>query len=103
VFFAQKTFEYDLALHPKNQPTMLKALEELHPLIAKNLKMAVDAASSDDRPQLIFDGMFDREEGKGNVLKGAYGQALAQAISDKATDFAVPPYIEQAINYIVAG
>lgn len=102
VFFAQKTFEYDLALQPKNQSTMLRALEELHPQIAANLKTAADATASDDKPKVIFNGMFDREEGKAKVQKGAYGQALAQVISDKTADFTVPPYIEQAINYIVA-
>ena len=96
-FFAQKTFEYDLALHLKNVPTMLKALEQLHPVVAEKLKAAAGASLPDDIPKLLFIGMF------GNVQKGAYGQALAQVISEKGTDFTVPPYIQQAIHYVATG
>lgn len=102
-FFAQKTFEYDLALHEKNRDSMLSALKELHRGIAEDLKAAVDAAASDDKPKVLFKGMFDRGEGKRNVQKGAYSQALAQLISDAGTDFTVPPYITTAIDYLVAG
>ncbi|MEJ1960040.1 MAG: AAA family ATPase [Gammaproteobacteria bacterium] len=102
-FFAQKTFEYDLALQPKNQVVMLKALTELHPVIAANLETSVAAALADDKPIAIFKGMFDRGENATNVQKGAYGQALAQTIADDVDgDFVVPPYIADAINYIVA-
>ena len=102
-FFAQKTLEYDLALQPKNQSLMLKALEELHPVIAANLQTSVATTASDERPQTIFNGMFDRGESTDNVQKGAYGQTLAQAISDdEGTDFVVPTYITDAINYIIA-
>jgi putative ATP-dependent endonuclease of OLD family len=102
-FFAQKTFEYDLALHEKNRETMLSALKELHPGIAEDLKATVDAAASDAKPRVLFNGMFDRGEGKKNAQKGAYGQALAQLISNTGTNFIVPPYITDAIDYIVAG
>jgi putative ATP-dependent endonuclease of OLD family len=101
-FFAQKTFEYDLALQPKNQSVMLNALEELHPVVAANLQTSVAAIASDERPKAIFTGMFERGKGTANVQKGAYGQALAQAISNEGADFVVPPYIADAINYIVA-
>lgn len=101
-FFAQKTFEYDLALQDENRETMLNALKELHPGIAEGLKATVDAAASNDKPIVLFKGMFDRGEGKKNVQKGAYGQALAQLISDARTNFIVPPYIIDALAYIVA-
>jgi putative ATP-dependent endonuclease of OLD family len=101
-FFAQKTLEYDLALQPKNQTIMLDALKELHPGIAGDVKATVDAALADDRPKELFNGMFDRGKTKQNVQKGAYAQALAQMIADTKTDFSVPSYIREAIEYIVA-
>ena len=100
-FFAQKTFEYDLALQEKNHEAMLGALKELHPSIAEDLKAMVDGAALDDKPKVLFNGMFDRGEGKRSVQKGAYGQALAQTIADAETNFIVPPYITDAIDYIV--
>lgn len=101
-FFAQKTFEYDLALQPKNQPLMLSALEELHPTITTILKPSIAGTTLEGRPRALFNGIFDRGEGLTKVQKGAYAQALAQLISDESSDFVVPPYLAAAINYIVA-
>ena len=102
VFFAQKTFEYDLALEPKNHPVMFAALKELHPNIASALETSVDGTAADEKAKAIFNGMFDRGKTKSDVQKGAYGQALAQAISPEGVDFSVPPYITQAISFVVA-
>ena len=44
VFHGMKTFEYDLALYENNRVLMLIALEELHPQIAKSLKLEVGMA-----------------------------------------------------------
>lgn len=101
-FFAQKTLEYDLALQPKNHTTMLDALKELHPDIARDLKTIVDSAPEDEKPKALFNGMFDRGKTKENIQKGAYAQALAQKIADTNADFSVPPYIRDALDYIVS-
>ncbi len=100
-FFALKTFEYDLALHSENHEVMLAALEEIHPNIASNLKVVVDGAADEDKAKELFVGMFDRGTGKKNVQKGAYSQALAQAVAKDGVKFTVPPYIKNAIEFIV--
>jgi putative ATP-dependent endonuclease of OLD family len=101
-FFAQKTLEYDLALQPKNQTVMLEALKEMHPVIASDLRTAVDGALADDKPKVLFNGMFDRGKTKESVKKGAYAQTLAQMIANAKLDFSVPPYIHDTIEYIIA-
>jgi putative ATP-dependent endonuclease of OLD family len=100
-FFARKTFEYDLALHPENRPAMLRALEELHPLMAKDLKEMVAQTSERDKAKKLFCGMFERPSGRSNIQKGAYGQALAQVVASSGAPFVVPPYIRSAFDYIV--
>jgi putative ATP-dependent endonuclease of OLD family len=100
-FFAQKTLEYDLALHHENRTLMLTALSKIHPTIAASLKTAVEAAPADDKPKVLFCGMFDRASGA-NVKKGEYSQALAQTILEDGVAFTVPPYIQKALEYVTA-
>jgi len=100
-FFAQKTLEYDLALQPENRAVMLDALEELHGVIGKDLRKAVENAADADKARELFSGMFERGDTKSNVQKGAYAQALAHAIAKDGVDIKVPPYIEQALEFIV--
>lgn len=98
-FFAQKTLEYDLALQPENLPLMLAALDDLHPGIGKTLREDVDKAHVDDKARVLFSGMFEREKGT-NIQKGAYAQALAQAIAAEGAVFLAPPYIHGALQFI---
>ena len=98
VFHGLKTFEYDLALEPANRDAMLAALRELHPRIAKILKLKVDAAIGDAaKARALFSGMFERT--KNNVQKGSFAQSLAQVISDPKVPFTVPGYIHRAIEH----
>jgi putative ATP-dependent endonuclease of OLD family len=98
VFHGLKTFEYDLALEPANRDAMLAALRELHPRIAKSLKLKVDAATGDAaKARALFSGMFERT--KNNVQKGSFAQSLAQVISDPKVPFTVPGYIHRAIEH----
>jgi len=101
-FFAVKTLEYDLAFTAKNRDAMLTALGDIHPGIAKELKIEVEAALEEDRPKVLFKGVFERGEGKTKVQKGAFGQALAQAIAADGVDFDVPGYIKDALNFVTA-
>ena len=98
-YFAKKTLEYDLALHPENQAHMLAALAEIHPGISADLKATVDAADPADKPKLLFRGMFDRETGS-NVKKGEFAQALAEYLADPTVTFTTPPYIKDALTYM---
>ncbi|MBR7514122.1 hypothetical protein KC219_28585, partial [Mycobacterium tuberculosis] len=76
------------------------ALKDLHPGIAKDLAADVEAAKDEDKAKVLFKGMFERGEGKANVQKGAYGQALAQAIVSDGLDIEVPDYLADALNFI---
>lgn len=98
-FFALKTFEYALALEPKNRPAMLAALKQIHPTIAADLEAQVDAAAPADKAKVLFEGMFDRGETKPNVKKGAYSQALAQTLAKDGTVFEAPQYIVDALAF----
>ncbi|WP_039735949.1 ATP-dependent nuclease [Komagataeibacter intermedius] len=99
VFHGQKTFEYDLALIPKNRPIMLKALTDIHPQIGKTLKEKVDASVGDQaKAEALFRGMFEREST--NVSKGKFAQALAAQIQENRLEFEAPSYILQAIEHV---
>lgn len=98
VFHGLKTFEYDLALEAVNRDAMLAALRELHPKIAKSLKVKVDDETGDAaQARALFSGMFERS--KNNVQKGSFAQSLAQIISDPTVPFTVPAYIQSAIEH----
>jgi len=101
IFHGVKTLEYDLALYQENRKVMISALEEIHPQIAKELKVEVEAAvTNKDKAKALFCGMFERGSGKAKVQKGRYGQVLAQAIFDNGADFIVPEYITKAIKHV---
>jgi putative ATP-dependent endonuclease of OLD family len=99
-FFGTKTFEYNLALISANRPTMLAALKEINPIIGTQLEKDVNAAPPVDQATVLFKGMFERGEGKANVQKGAYGQALAQAVLGDGLPLQVPQYIVDALKFI---
>jgi putative ATP-dependent endonuclease of OLD family len=101
-YFAARTLEYDLALLPANQTHMLSALADIHPGIAEDLKVKVDAAAAADKPRELFRGMFDRGPTVGNVKKGEFAQALAAVISDPTVSFTTPTYIADALAYVTA-
>lgn len=98
-FFAQKTLEYDLALQPGNQPVMLRALKDIHSDIGADLEADVNQAAVADKPRVLFSGMFEREKGA-NVQKGRYAQALAQAIAAPGTALQMPPYVQNALEFM---
>jgi putative ATP-dependent endonuclease of the OLD family len=98
VFHGLKTFEYDLALDSENRDAMLKALADIHPRIAKSLRVTVDAAPDDAaKARALFSGMFERRQN--NVQKGRYAQALAQVLADKTVKCNTPDYIVEAIKH----
>lgn len=101
VFHGIKTFEYDLALHPANRDSMLRALKELHPKIGAGLEAAVAAAGTEaEKAKILFRGMFERPSN--NVQKGRFAQALAQIFSEAGAGCEVPQYIRNAIEHVCA-
>jgi putative ATP-dependent endonuclease of OLD family len=99
-FFGIKTFEYSLALISKNRSTMLAALKEINPIIGAELETQVSNAVEEDKARVLFQGMFERGQGKVNVQKGAFGQALAQSILSDGLPLEVPPYIGDAFKFV---
>jgi putative ATP-dependent endonuclease of the OLD family len=100
-FFAQKTLEYDLALDATRRSLMVEALTEIHPIIGSDLKVIVDAAATDqEKAKLLFTGMFERADGKTNVKKGQFAQALAQGISQSKAALELPGYLKSALDSV---
>ncbi len=100
VFHGQKTFEYDFALHEKNRMAMLSALKDLHPQIGADLEIEVASKANDrDKAMALFMGMFERNNGKKNVQKGAFAQSLAAQIEDNGLEIEVPNYIRDAVTH----
>ncbi len=99
VFHGRKTFEYDLALIDGNRKTMLAALSDIHPGIAKALTTKVDAEVGDQaKAKVLFRGMFERDEN--NVQKGKFAQALAARIQEEKMPFTAPDYVLAAIKHV---
>jgi putative ATP-dependent endonuclease of OLD family len=100
IYHGVKTLEYDLALYDENRKIMLSALEELHPTISKELSQSVNAAiTNHEKAKILYCGMFERGDGKSNIQKGRYAQALSHVISEKISEVKVPDYIEKAIMH----
>lgn len=84
---------------PKNRPTMLAALKDIHPQIGVALETEVNAAVGDQaKAETMFRGMFERDSG--NVSKGRFAQALASQIQDDASEIEAPAYILDAIKHV---
>lgn len=100
-FFAQKTLEYDLALDATRRDLMVEALTEIHPTIAAALTLVVDGGATDqEKAELLFTGMFERTQGKTNVKKGQFAQALAQGISESIAAIELPTYLKSALDSV---
>ncbi|WJR67105.1 ATP-dependent endonuclease [Neorhizobium sp. CSC1952] len=99
VFHGVKTFEYDLALHEENRPTMIAALKEIHPKIGAALEADLALKANDqEKAEALFRGMFERSEN--NVQKGKFGQSLSAMIDDENLAIKVPDYILDAIKHV---
>lgn len=102
VFPARKSLEYDLATSEDNRFLMLKALEDIHPTIAKGLSQLLASTPESDRSRLLYQELFEGGGGKSRVQKGAFGQALAQRLNADDAPFDVPEYIAAAFSFIAA-
>jgi putative ATP-dependent endonuclease of OLD family len=99
IFHGLKTLEYDFALYAENRTAMLAALKELHPRIGEAVETAVQEAKGDAaKAKALFTGMFERAQN--NVLKGRFGQSLAQILAKPETPCVVPDYIRDAMVHV---
>jgi putative ATP-dependent endonuclease of OLD family len=100
-FFAKKTLEYDLGFDSGCRTNMLKALEEMHPEVAKQVKAEVEKAKGDDaKATCLFKETFQRGEGKTKVQKGRFSQLLAFHLLESKDEVALPPYLEDALRFV---
>ncbi len=100
VFHGVKTLEYDLALYECNRNVMLNALDDTNPGIAKELRVEVKVAGTNqEKAQTLFCGMFERAAGLKNIQKGRFSQALAYQLSLDEVEFTVPDYITNAVKH----
>ena len=53
-----------------------------------------------DIAKRLFTGMFERTEGKANVKKGQFAQALAQGISESHAAIELPTYLKSALDTV---
>jgi len=100
-FFAKKTLEYDLGLDSACRTSMVAALNEMHPEIAKGIEADVEkAVGDDDKAKCLFQGMFQRGEGKTKVQKGRFSQLLAFELLESKDAVAIPPYLLDALKFV---
>jgi putative ATP-dependent endonuclease of OLD family len=96
VFMATKTFEYDLALAADANATLMGSVyRQLRPRKGKALADAVQAATSNTEKAEKFMENFD------SIDKARFAQQLAASIAKSSAGFAVPQYIQNAINHVI--
>lgn len=94
VKLAYKTFEYELASYPENNDVLLKVLAVEHPSTAKEIKTKIEEKESQNIVALrIWKAIRD--------CKGAFAQNLAEELSENCSEFRVPKYIEDAIDFVI--
>lgn len=96
VFLASKTLEYNLALAGNAQ----RMAEEYQKLRSRKGSVMLEAVtSSQGLPEKAksFWKHFDRQD------KARFAQRLAESLSRKNDGFIVPPYIADAIKYVIEG
>ncbi len=97
---AYKTFEYELALHSENIPSMVKALKTIHPKIAKGLGLVMKSPLLSNEHKAICLWLAVRD------AKAEFAQRLAALLDDydesgvPKEHFTVPNYIAEAIKHI---
>ena len=96
------TFEHEMARSAGLLPSMLEALNALHPNVAASLRTSIDALSTDDEKADLFYSQF-----KTSVKsKGVFAQELASRIENANLEpTAVPEYIRRALRFlgVIAG
>jgi putative ATP-dependent endonuclease of OLD family len=97
VFLAEITFEYELFLAGNNENIILSIMDELHPIIAKEIRAIV-----------VKDGKARRfaEALKDNDTKAEFSHRLSVKLFESATmrsGFSSPNYISNAIKWLIDG
>lgn len=94
IHYSKKTFEYDLALN--NHSIMLQAYYDLRPQLAKELEEQLKITEENEKGKYFYRFVFtDRTE-----RKGMYAQCLAEKINCELSNFVIPNYIEEALNFL---
>jgi putative ATP-dependent endonuclease of the OLD family len=94
VRLSRKTFEWDLAVEG-NWETMLRALQQVKPLVAATLANQSEASPEERADELLS---------KINDVKGRFAQELAAILdTDSEAPFTIPAYLREAIEWVTPG
>lgn len=88
---AEKTLEWDLVA-AGNWRVMLDVLAPHHPVIANRLRTELETRDDRERADAILAAVED--------VKGPFAQDLAALLDDADVDFAVPPYLVAAVEWV---
>jgi len=94
VCLAVKTLEYDLAL-AGNAQYMAKAYKKIRPQKGGDMEQAISKGNNNWEKAKAFWHNFDTKD------KAKFAQELAQSLACEIADFKVPPYVQNAINYVI--
>jgi putative ATP-dependent endonuclease of OLD family len=97
VEYSEITFEHELARSPAILSLMLKAVEELHPTIGKNLKEVISKIiSADEKANTFLEEFLDKK-----ISKGRFSQELASLMEDSDLQVtSIPKYILEALIFL---
>ena len=93
VFLSKKTFEWDLATIEGNRASMVEALAPFKPQVAKKLPDELEGLDDDRAANLLL--------AKVESVKGPFAQSLAELLADPECQFKAPPYIQEAIDWVL--
>lgn len=97
VELAEKTFEYELFMSGNNKDILLNIFGEIHPIAEKN----IEKGQTEKEYALNF-----VKKVESNKAKSKLAHSLAIKLEDDPElreNFTIPPYIEQAIKWVVKG
>jgi putative ATP-dependent endonuclease of OLD family len=99
VFNNEKTFEHELAHYSENLIFLVKAIEGLYPVLAKQINSEIQSIPNiEAKADYFFNELFVKRKG----AKSQLAQELAFLIEeDNYKNFIVPTYIENALKYLI--
>lgn len=95
--FAKKTFEYELFIYNHDNPCLLEIIEILHPIKINEINNFDIEVT--DRADIFVETLST------NRTKSEFAYLLAMELENQENycNFVVPPYIEEAIKFVVNG
>lgn len=100
IFPAIVTLEYDLATAGNNAVAMVELWPRVRGVTPRKFtKAAVEAHNdSSERARLCWQAICLQDEGR---FKAAFAHELASVLADKKVPFSIPPYLSEAIDFVL--